>query len=52
MEIWLRGKTILIINVYPYKTFRERIRLMKEVKGTISVENGYIVATETIRGQK
>jgi len=25
---------------------------MKEVKGVISVENGYIVATETIRGQK
>ena len=43
---------MLIINIIPFKTFRERIRLVKDLKGTITIESNYIVAIHTIKGDK
>jgi len=40
-----------IVEVYPYKGFKERIRLTKELKGAITIEHNYIVCV-TYEGDK
>ena len=43
MGMRLRGKVVLIINVYPYNSVSERLKLTKELKGRIIIEAEYIV---------
>ena len=43
---------MIVVNIYPFKSFKERIRLIKDIKGTITIEHNYIVAERYIRGQK
>jgi len=43
---------MIVVNIYPFKSFKERIRLIKDIKGTITIEHNYIVAIQTIRGSK
>ena len=47
MGIRLRGKVVLIINVYPYNSVSERLKLTKELKGRIIIEAEYIVQIES-----
>ena len=41
-----------VITVLPYKTFRERIKAVKDLRGTISIESTYIMATQNVKGDK
>jgi len=43
MGIRLRGKVVLIINVYPYSSVSERLKLTKELVGRIIIEAEYIL---------
>jgi len=43
---------MIVVNIYPFKSFKERIRLIKDIEGTITIEHNYIVEERYIRGQK
>ncbi|WP_263492383.1 hypothetical protein [Clostridium estertheticum] len=43
---------LAVINIYPIKSFKERIKLVKELKGVITIEDNYIYSIENVKGAK